>query len=84
MAAAQGTRGDHPTSPAPHVLGPHFTVRSSELFGVWSAWCPREGEEPGTNKAFTEALQGRGYDTRRTNIGAVWRGIGLAAGDGAE
>ncbi len=65
------------------LLGPNFTVRSSELFGTWSAWCARESEEPGTNKAFTTALRGRGYDTNRTNIGAVWRGIGLAA-DGAE
>lgn len=64
-------------------LGPNFTVRSSELFGAWSGWCAREGEETGTNKAVTEALQGRGYETRHTNIGAVWRGIGLAA-DGAE
>lgn len=65
------------------LLGPNFTARSSELFGVWSAWCAREGEATGTNKAFTEALQRRGYDTNRTGIGMVWRGIGLAA-DGAE
>jgi putative DNA primase/helicase len=65
------------------LLGPNFTVRSSELFNIWSAWCAREGEVIGTNKAFTEALQGREYDTTRTNVGMVWRGIGLAA-DGAE
>jgi putative DNA primase/helicase len=62
-------------------LGPNFTVRSSELFNIWSGWCAREGEETGTNKAFTGALQGRGYDTNRTNVGMVWRGIGLAADD---
>lgn len=64
------------------LLGPNFTARSSELFGAWSAWCAREGETTGTNKAFTEAMQRRGYDTHRTSIGMVWRGIGLAA-DGA-
>jgi putative DNA primase/helicase len=56
-------------------------VRSSELYAEWRRWCAAQGEEPDTDKAFTRALQGRGYDTRRTKIGAVWDGIGLAADD---
>lgn len=65
------------------LTGPNFTVRSSELFAAWSKWCTTEGVESGSNKALTESLQNRGYDTRRTNIGAVWQGLGLAAeGDG--
>jgi putative DNA primase/helicase len=56
-------------------------VRSSELFAAWQRWCVTEGVEPGTNKAFTEALQNRGYNTERTRVGMVWRGIGLAADD---
>jgi len=63
------------------LTGPNFTVRSSELFAAWSKWCAAEGVETGTNKALTEALQNRGYDTKHTNIGAVWRGLGLE-GDG--
>lgn len=59
--------------------GPHRWVRSSELFAAWSAWCAREGEETGTNKAFTTALQNRGHDTERTNRGAVFKRLGLAA-----
>lgn len=58
-----------------------YHVRSAELFGVWSKWCADEGEEPGTQKAFTTTLQGRGFDTRRTNVGAVWQGIGIASDD---
>ena len=63
------------------LTGPNFRVRSSELYAAWAKWCAAEGIESGTNKAFTESLQNRGYDTRRTNVGAVWSGIGLAADD---
>lgn len=67
------------------ITGPNFHVRSSELFGIWSKWCAAEGSECGTNKAFTEALQNRGHDTKRTRVGAVWQGIGLVSDqDGAE
>lgn len=61
------------------VVGPTFRVRSSNLYEVWSAWCNTEGEQPGTNKAFTTALQNKGFDTKRTNVGAMWQGIGLAS-----
>jgi putative DNA primase/helicase len=61
------------------LVGPNFHVRSSELYRTWAIWCEREGVEAGTNKAFTIALQNRGYDTRRTEVGAVWRGIAIAA-----
>lgn len=65
------------------ITGPNFHVRSSELYAVWAKWCAAEGIESGTNKAFTGSLQNRGYDTRRSNVGAVWDGIGLQAeGDG--
>lgn len=63
------------------LLGPHFRTRSSDLFGAWRSWCIGEGEDPGSNKAFTTSLQNRGYDTVRTNSGAFWQGIGLAAED---
>jgi putative DNA primase/helicase len=61
------------------LIGPNFTVRSSELFAAWSKWCAAEGVESGSNKAFTESLQKRGYDTRRSNTGMMWGGLGLAA-----
>jgi putative DNA primase/helicase len=59
--------------------GLNFTVRSSELFAAWQKWCATEGVESGSNKAFTESLQNRGYDTRRTNVGIIWGGLGLVA-----
>jgi len=65
------------------LTGSHFHVRSSDLFAAWSRWCTAEGEEGGTNKAFTSALLNRGFDKRTTNVGVVWDGLGLA-GDGDE
>ncbi len=59
--------------------GPNFTVRSSDLFSAWSKWCAAEGIESGTNKAFSESLQKRGYETRRTNVGMMWGSLGLAS-----
>jgi putative DNA primase/helicase len=60
------------------LIGVGYTARSSELFSAWSKWCANEGEESGTNKALTEALLIRGFITRRTNVGVMWSGLGLA------
>lgn len=65
------------------ITGPNFHVRSSELFAAWSKWCTAEGIESGTNKAFTESLQNRGFDTRRSRVGIVWTGLGLTDDEGA-
>lgn len=59
------------------ITGPNFHARSSELFAAWSKWCGAEGIESGTNKAFTEQLQNRGYDTKRSRVGMIWTGLGL-------
>jgi putative DNA primase/helicase len=63
------------------LLAAGYRTRSAELYGEWCKWCATEGEEPGTNKAFTTALQNRGHDIGKTNVGMVWKGIGLAADD---
>ena len=65
------------------LTGPHFHVRSSELFAAWSKWCADEGEEPGTQTAFSTILINMGFDKRQTKIGKFWAGLGLA-GDSDE
>ena len=60
------------------MTGPGFHVRSSELYAAWVKWCATEGVEAGSNKAFTEQLQNRGFDTRHSRVGTVWDGIGLS------
>jgi putative DNA primase/helicase len=60
------------------LTGPHFHVRSAELFAVWAEWCRAEGEDPGTQTAFSLALTNRGFDKRPTKAANVWTGLGLA------
>jgi putative DNA primase/helicase len=57
----------------------HGEVRSSDLFAEWQKWCAEESEEPGSQTAFSNDLTNRGYDKRRTEIGAFWKGLGLNA-----
>ena len=65
------------------ILTVPFHVRSAELFAAWCEWCRAEGEEPGTQTAFSTALVNRGFDKRRSSAGYVWDGLGLA-GDGGD
>jgi putative DNA primase/helicase len=56
---------------------PHGESRSSELFAEWQKWCANESEDGGTQTAFSNELTNRGYDKRRTETGAWWKGIGI-------
>jgi putative DNA primase/helicase len=57
----------------------HGSVGSSELFAAWCAWCKDEGEEPGTQTAFSTALINRGFDSGKVHGRMRWRGLGLTA-----
>jgi putative DNA primase/helicase len=65
------------------LTGPHFRVRSSELFAAWQKWCAGEGEDPGTQTSFSTTLINLGFDKKHTEIGKFWTGLGLA-GDGDD
>lgn len=58
-----------------------FRIRSAELYGAYTKWCSGEGIEPLTQTAFSTELSNRGFDKVRTNVGAMWKGVGLAADD---
>jgi putative DNA primase/helicase len=60
------------------LTGPHFHVRSAELFAAWAEWCRAEGEDLGTQTAFSLALTNRGFDKRPTKAANVWTGLRLA------
>jgi putative DNA primase/helicase len=56
----------------------HGTVSSSELYQAWQKWCTGEGEEAGSQKAFSEIVEGRGLDKRKDSAGRMrWHGLGL-------
>jgi putative DNA primase/helicase len=55
----------------------HGSVGSTELFTAWSKWCAAEGEEAGTQTAFSITLQNKGFDTYTSNGRKRWRGLGL-------
>jgi P4 family phage/plasmid primase-like protien len=54
-----------------------YSRQSSELFRDWKSWAEAAGERPGSNKRFTQSLEGRGYKTKHTEHGTVFFGIAL-------
>jgi putative DNA primase/helicase len=60
------------------MTGPMFIVKSSELFTAWSKWCLDQGEDPGTQTAFSTALTNKGFDKKATSAANFWKGIGLS------
>ncbi len=55
----------------------HGQVKSSDLFAAWCRWCGSEGEEPGTQTAFSNALTDRGYNKVHAETGKFWQGLSL-------
>jgi putative DNA primase/helicase len=48
---------------------------ASALYACWKAWAERAGEPPGSQKTFAHALEGRGFEGRRTKRGVEYSGI---------
>ena len=64
---------------------PDFAVQSAELFAAWSKWCAAEGEEQGTQTAFSAELTRRGCGKFKDGYGRMrWKGLALAAVDGSD
>lgn len=58
---------------------PDARTTSSELYGAYRAWCLEGGERHWTQRAFTAALQERGWDRSKSHGTMVYRGLGLLA-----
>ncbi|WP_048862215.1 phage/plasmid primase, P4 family, partial [Acidisphaera rubrifaciens] len=59
-------------------VGRHREEGSSALYAAWRTWAERAGEQPGTQKRFSQSLLERGYQACRLPNGkAAFRGIGL-------
>jgi len=50
---------------------------SSDVFRSWQQWCTVNGEEPGTQRAFSEEMIMRGYQKSKSHGKIVWKGIML-------
>lgn len=53
------------------------SVKSSQLFAAWQAWCHIEGADAGTQTSFSTALTERGFDRTKRGGYQVWLGLGL-------
>lgn len=56
------------------------SARSSDLHAAWTRWAALDGAEALTLKAFGAELDRLGHPARRTNVGMIRQGIGLATG----
>ncbi len=61
---------------------PFGTVKARELFGLWSSWCHENGETPGSEVTFAEAMSQRGL--KKTKRNGVQTYIGLMLLDSSE
>jgi putative DNA primase/helicase len=57
---------------------PRAVAQSADLYAAWSIWATRRGEEAGTQKRFSEAME-RCAAKRRTAAGVVFEGVRLRA-----
>lgn len=57
------------------VISPENKVLSSSLFNSWSTWSVRQGERPGSHKAFSRSLERLGYKKNREGAGMYVFGI---------
>lgn len=58
-------------------LAPEYRTPGANLYRSFSTWCDANGERPWSNKAFTQRLEDRGLDGKRTEKGRHWFGIML-------
>ena len=63
------------------ISGEYFTA-TSVLFANWHEWCEINGEQPGSQKRFSQNLEARGYSRRRTADARGFDGLALRAAQG--
>lgn len=67
------------------VIEGHGHVSSAQLYKAFTDWARAEGEDVQmTNKAFTDAMQKRGFERKRTNGGQAWQKLMLGKRFDAE
>ncbi|MGN6413943.1 DNA primase family protein [Flexivirga sp.] len=62
--------------------GPGLQSRTRELYAAYQRFQIADAAEPMTEKAFSGELARLGYESSKTKIGKVWRGLQTVSGDG--
>jgi putative DNA primase/helicase len=57
--------------------GRYGVTSASDLFDDWRKWALSAGEDPGSQKRFSQALEARGYNKCRTKSGVQFDGLAL-------
>lgn len=60
----------------------HAHVRARQLYADWANWCQQNGENPGSEVTFAEAMARRGIEKKRSSGGQIYRGLGLLTNEG--
>jgi len=60
------------------VTVPGVSATTRQLFTRWEAFATRDGADRITEKAFGQALDDKGFPARKTKVGMLRNGIGLA------
>ena len=58
-------------------VGTGYKGKSAELFAGWETWAEGQGERGGSNKAFSEAMEKRGFRKDKSNGIMWWKGVAL-------
>ena len=60
-------------------IGGSYTQKSGELYGEYRAYCSRSGDYIRSAADFKAAVEGAGYECRKTKTGAFWFGLRLTS-----
>ncbi len=60
------------------TLGPGYWTAGAALFADWQRWCDQAGERAGSQKRFTQGLQGKGIEPGRTGVDGTRGFVGIA------
>jgi putative DNA primase/helicase len=59
------------------VQNPMYSEPSTKLYDNWKAWAEHAGERCGSQKAFSQALEARGFESKHERTGTMFIGIAL-------
>jgi putative DNA primase/helicase len=59
------------------VSNPDVEIGFGVLYAAYQEWCSVSGFDPWSQKAFSLALKGKGFNKRESNGKTLWKGLAL-------